>query len=203
MTFNLAARQKPKDISPNWITACSSPSSHNFQLDSLTAARSAGSQPAQQPCCNSPPLNLEKTCPRRLKEGLKKKKRIFRCFIFRGETIDGSCARTSLWSRRARSQAVIDHIYTSIILMRTLQTLLVIAAMLSRIYSTVNRRCAAQSGGRWAYKAPWRVLFARLDSWTAAELGRNWVISNVFLWGPLHQANGRYYKENEEGYELT
>lgn len=46
MTFNLAARQKPKDISPNWITACSSPSSHNFQLDSLTAARSAGSQPA-------------------------------------------------------------------------------------------------------------------------------------------------------------
>lgn len=45
MTFNLAARQKPKDISPNWITACSSPSSHNFQLDSLTAARSAGSQP--------------------------------------------------------------------------------------------------------------------------------------------------------------
>lgn len=45
MTFNLAARQKPKDISPNRITACSSPSSHNFQLDSLTAARSAGSQP--------------------------------------------------------------------------------------------------------------------------------------------------------------
>lgn len=41
MTFNLAARQKPKDISPNRITACSSPSSHNFQLDSLTAARSA------------------------------------------------------------------------------------------------------------------------------------------------------------------
>lgn len=46
MTFNLAARQKPEDISPNQITACSSPSSHNFQLDSLTAARSARGLPA-------------------------------------------------------------------------------------------------------------------------------------------------------------
>ena len=51
MTFNLAARQKPRDISPNRITACSSPSSHNFQLDSLTAARSAGSHTA----CNTEP----------------------------------------------------------------------------------------------------------------------------------------------------
>lgn len=49
MTFNLAARQKPKDISRNRITACSSPSSHNFQLDSLTAARSAGSRGCKRP----------------------------------------------------------------------------------------------------------------------------------------------------------
>lgn len=55
MTFNLAARQKPKDISPNRITACSSPSSHNFQLDPLTAARSAGSQPATSLLQFTPP----------------------------------------------------------------------------------------------------------------------------------------------------
>lgn len=55
MTFNLAARQKPRDISPNRITACSSPSSHNFQLDPLTAARSAGSQPATSLLQFTPP----------------------------------------------------------------------------------------------------------------------------------------------------
>lgn len=74
MTFNLAARQKPKDISPNRITACSSPSSHNFQLDPLTAARSAASQPATSSAAHQ----LERTCPGAQEEALR---RLFACIF--------------------------------------------------------------------------------------------------------------------------
>ena len=83
MTFNLAARQKPKDISPNRITACSSPSSHNFQLDSLTAARSAGSQPATALLHFTPTKSGGNVSPVRKSGPLKKKKKnetYFRCF---------------------------------------------------------------------------------------------------------------------------
>lgn len=64
MTFNLAARQKPRDISPNWITACSSPSSHNFQLDSLTAARSARFTACNSPAAPHSHRIRRKTCSR-------------------------------------------------------------------------------------------------------------------------------------------
>lgn len=74
MTFNLAARQKPKDISPNRITACSSPSSHNFQLDSLTAALSAGSQPATALLHFTPTKSGGNVSPVRKSGPLKKKK---------------------------------------------------------------------------------------------------------------------------------
>lgn len=107
MTFNLAARQKPKDISPNWITACSSPSSHNFQLDSLTAARSAGSQPANSPGCDSLSLNLQRACGARAwnKRGALRKHTLF----FRGR-LSTSCARPQSFYAHTLGQIYINYL---------------------------------------------------------------------------------------------
>lgn len=108
MTFNLAARQKPKDISPNRITACSSPSSHNFQLDSLTAARSAGSQPATALLHFTPTKSGGNVSPVRKSGPLKKKKKKRDLFQMLWEAINALGAFTV----RTRMQRTSSHIHT-------------------------------------------------------------------------------------------
>lgn len=111
MTFNLAARQKPKDISPNRITACSSPSSHNFQLDSLTAARSAGSQPATALLHFTPTKSGGNVSPVRKSGPLKKKKKRYLfsdALYYQREAINALGAFTV----RTKMQRTSSHIHT-------------------------------------------------------------------------------------------
>lgn len=183
MTFNLAARQKPKDISPNWITACSSPSSHNFQLDSLTAARSAGSEPATAPL----QFTLTEAGENMSPSPLNVPKKSFSDALFCKKRPSTGCVRwqSFLITEKHTVSLFISHIYTSNYFNAHAMNFISDNYAVILYFTTVKqvRQCSAQNGSRWAYKPLWWGLFIRLDSWTAAELGQNWVISNLLLWG--------------------